>query len=414
MAPQNIIGDNIKNPNLALFKAARQSSVFQNLGPAKVVDGNNGVTFSLCSKTSVLEDWLWWMVDLNAVHTIKSTAISVFNEGLHNFTVEVSMEDPVKLKGFPGPTNAFVCLANPGIVTVKFPPNIFACERPEIGRYFRILKFNDRLQSKSMRLCEVEIYSHVEANYTLPQNSKYNLAFKKKTHQSSTKNYYTSDKAVDGHLSGLLRDSSCTHTDIGPRPHWWFVDLGGSYSIDSVRIVNRLDCCQSRLRNFTIQVATKYPTSSPEFPTKIDALMCHKQVDTLIHRRPALLKCDTPVTGRYVMVVKGGDVLTLCEVEVFGKPTPIEKGTNEIESERQWHLHCVAENVELNQPPNIDVPNLAATCAEEYGRERIDVEKYPFIQVNKKTGECKFLQTAAETQMPGNMFLSWILYKYYD
>ncbi len=55
------------------------------------------------------------------------------------------------------------------------------------------------------------------------------------------------DKAVDGN------GNTFNHTNNENNP-WWEVDLGSSYSISSVKIWNRGDCCSNRLNNFDIKV----------------------------------------------------------------------------------------------------------------------------------------------------------------
>ena len=72
-----------------------------------------------------------------------------------------------------------------------------------------------------------------------------NLAKGKPTFQSSTSSDGVSARAVDGNRDANYYAGSCIHTQtIDHRgPHWWAVDLGALYYVDSVLIVNRKDCC---------------------------------------------------------------------------------------------------------------------------------------------------------------------------
>ena len=77
-----------------------------------------------------------------------------------------------------------------------------------------------------------------------------NLALRKPAWQSSSHpydEYYglnpTADLAVDGNMSSMYSDRSCTHTlHEDPKP-WWTVDLQGEYLVTEVVITNRGDCC---------------------------------------------------------------------------------------------------------------------------------------------------------------------------
>ena len=60
---------------------------------------------------------------------------------------------------------------------------------------------------------------------------------------------------MDGNKNGNYHLGSCTHTnwDWKTKP-WWRVDLGKPSKVAQVKLVNREDCCFSRLRDFNIQV----------------------------------------------------------------------------------------------------------------------------------------------------------------
>lgn len=76
-----------------------------------------------------------------------------------------------------------------------------------------------------------------------------NLALNKPATQSST---FGSDpdnaaKTVDGN------DNSFAHTKCGQGYHqWWQVDLEDTFTISSMEVVGRLDCCNGRLHDYDI------------------------------------------------------------------------------------------------------------------------------------------------------------------
>ncbi|KAI8477942.1 hypothetical protein Bbelb_443250 [Branchiostoma belcheri] len=54
---------------------------------------------------------------------------------------------------------------------------------------------------------------------------------------------YPAERAVDGNTGTILYPlKECTHTDLEYEP-WWKVDLGDTYVISHVTVINRGDCC---------------------------------------------------------------------------------------------------------------------------------------------------------------------------
>ncbi len=78
-------------------------------------------------------------------------------------------------------------------------------------------------------------------SYTLfvTDSSLVNVAFNKPTMQSSVGWGGVPQRAVDGNTNGAYGQDSCTHTKSSNRPHWWGVDMGIKYVVDSVKIYNR-------------------------------------------------------------------------------------------------------------------------------------------------------------------------------
>ena len=52
-------------------------------------------------------------------------------------------------------------------------------------------------------------------------------------------------------LTNLRFSKTCTHTNGAG---WWEVDLGGVYTVQYVRIKNRVDCCSNRLDGVKVLV----------------------------------------------------------------------------------------------------------------------------------------------------------------
>lgn len=120
----------------------------------------------------------------------------------------------------------------------------------------------------------------------------------KPSKQSSTGWGGSSSRAVDGNKRADWGGGSCTHTHGQNKP-WWEVDLQEDVDIGSVELVNRHDCCWTRLRTFKVLVdgkecASGGSTSRGEYK---------------------LVKCG--MKGRNLRIqLNHHDALTLCEVGV--------------------------------------------------------------------------------------------------
>ena len=147
-----------------------------------------------------------------------------------------------------------------------------------------------------------------------------NLAQGKFTTQSST--YGDSDAvgisghAVDGSTDGYFVNDSTTHTQNDMNA-WWQVDLGASYSLNSVELFNRTDGPGARLSNFMVFVSDT---------DLIGRSYSSIVADTSVRRYAyagtagAWLQLATPTSGRYVRVqLAGQNFLSLAECRVWGK-----------------------------------------------------------------------------------------------
>ncbi|XP_056300069.1 fucolectin-1-like isoform X2 [Pseudoliparis swirei] len=119
------------------------------------------------------------------------------------------------------------------------------------------------------------------------------------------------ERAVDVRRFNIYRQRSCTHTrrEAGP---WWRLDLQKTFSISTVTVTNRRDCCHGRIDRAEIHIG--------------DSLQDHGNGNprcAVISSLPAggsvTFECKG-MEGRYVNIVIPGrrKILTLCEVEVTG------------------------------------------------------------------------------------------------
>ncbi|XP_078700188.1 uncharacterized protein LOC144926973 isoform X2 [Branchiostoma floridae x Branchiostoma belcheri] len=155
-----------------------------------------------------------------------------------------------------------------------------------------------------------------------------NLALHKPTRQSSLWDAGYSGNAVDGVRSTDWYSGSCTHTKaslrhnvwkVGTTDPWWYVDLGSSYPIGKIVIVNRRarnPVVTARISPFDIHVgSSEIVAANPKcghggrvFPPGEDEMG---------------VSCGG-IQGRYVGIRLPGEnrILTLCEVEVYAEVNP--------------------------------------------------------------------------------------------
>ncbi|MEE6462937.1 hypothetical protein FKM82_005702 [Ascaphus truei] len=113
------------------------------------------------------------------------------------------------------------------------------------------------------------------------------------------------NQSIDGNREGNYDYGSCSHTKKEKDP-WWKLDLKKIYSIGTIVIVNRQDCCLARLEGAEVRVGNSPNNDNP---------VCGTVTGTDL----MFTFCCNGMLGRYVSVVITGDTefLTLCEVEVY-------------------------------------------------------------------------------------------------
>ncbi|XP_071172918.1 uncharacterized protein [Mytilus edulis] len=301
-----------KGTNYALRRKASQSSTYSSRHAAsKAVDGvENTVTATKKQNNP------YWSVDLGK--TVKVKQINIINrkdccgKRLQNIAVTVGvnlhkMKHCSNFKG-PGKNGQFIVLT---------------CKTPISGRYVKILRSGKGFLS----LAEVQVIGHTEKKVipakpkgkkvktakrkakklipAKPKEHNYALgrhAWQTRTHYSSGNKKYIPSWAVDGN------ENTFTLT-VASRNPYWTVDLGKTVHVKQINIINRKDCCGHRLKNIEVKVGLNHNKmkhcSNFKGPGKTGQVI--------------MLACKTPISGRYVTILKRGKwYLSLAEVQVLG------------------------------------------------------------------------------------------------
>jgi hypothetical protein len=223
--------------------ATASSSYNQNTPAFKSVDGNiNSIHHSKCNEMP------WWRVDLGVMSFVQDVKITnrvdCCGGRLKHATVELLDEDlnPVDSRYIEG-----------SVGNGKVVQKVFNEETSE-ARYVQV-SFN---RNDCLHMAEVNVYGyHLMAKPTSsPTPVPMNLALGKPATQSSTYRDNPSDvasMAVDGNYN------SFTHTECfkGYR-QWWKVDLEDVFTISTIVVGNRLDCCGGRFHDATFYFYDEY------------------------------------------------------------------------------------------------------------------------------------------------------------
>ncbi|XP_078691285.1 uncharacterized protein LOC144921824 [Branchiostoma floridae x Branchiostoma belcheri] len=279
----------VHSPNLALGRPTFQCSVAWGGPPGRAVDGNRSPHWahSSCTHTNEEND-AWWYVDLGRTVTVDHVTIvnrrDCCSERITPFNVHVGYSTNVASNPRCGGHH-------------HFPPtetehNVH-CGGLR-GRYVGI-----RLPGKRriLTLCEVEVYASP------------NLALGKPTSQSNVAYNGFAPRATDGCRDPNWGSQCCTHTPAEANP-WLQVDLGRSYRVQWVIIMNRADCCRERLTPFNIHIGNN---ARVEYNPR-----CGGHHTMPARKNKDAINCNG-LTGRYVGIrLPGyGRILTVCEIEVY-------------------------------------------------------------------------------------------------
>ena len=147
-----------------------------------------------------------------------------------------------------------------------------------------------------------------------------NLALGKPASQSSTYGNGVAGIAVDGILVGdsPWGDATIQHTNTEVSP-WWQVNLKAPARLDSLRLFNRIDCCQGRLKNFYVFASR----DSLDGSRTLSDLLSDSTIASFFYPGKPGMEATVDlhqVRGQYVMVKLGEEEETLhtSEIEVYG------------------------------------------------------------------------------------------------
>lgn len=89
------------------------------------------------------------------------------------------------------------------------------------------------------------------------QSKRVNVAQKGRATQSSVNRASSclglAQNAIDGNRQADLAKGSCAQTDTENNP-WWRLDLIQIYTVDTVALTNRADCCSEELNGAVIHI----------------------------------------------------------------------------------------------------------------------------------------------------------------
>lgn len=206
----------------------------ENTGPEKANDGiSDTIYHSKCN------DIPWWIVDLGVESFVQDVTITnrraCCGGRLRAATVAILDDDMnvVDARFIMG------AVGNGQVVQKVFN------EDTSFGRYVK-LSFN-RQDCLHMDEVAVNGYHTMAQPTAAPTPTLVDLSSGKPASQSSTFQTQNAALVVDGD------DSTFSHTKCYEGyAQWWKVDLEGTYTIASVNMVNRQDCCGGRLHDFDI------------------------------------------------------------------------------------------------------------------------------------------------------------------
>ena len=148
-------------------------------------------------------------------------------------------------------------------------------------------------------------------------SSPTNLALNQPTSQSSTYGVGLPNYANDGNTTGTSPWSAdLQHTQNEAQP-WWEVDLGEESQVVQVKLFNRTDGSQNRLRDFYVLVS-----NDPFDPgASLADHLANSDINRVFFSGPAGVQelINTNLSGRYVRIqLSVNGILHMAEVEIWG------------------------------------------------------------------------------------------------
>lgn len=131
---------------------------------------------------------------------------------------------------------------------------------------------------------------------------------------------YKPEFAVDGNFTKIAAPTAnCLHSKVNVSHPWMRINLLEKITVQRVELLNREDCCSERLNHYGVYITNEIV---PREELKPDMLCGKKQIDTPGKPGERIVINCNGLIGQYVTVMINADkgTLTLCEVEVFGRP----------------------------------------------------------------------------------------------
>ena len=146
-------------------------------------------------------------------------------------------ENKVKIKEFE---QRIAKLRQESQERVPFDPKASPLPRRNGPVQARFVRVTNDTPKGVLHLAEVEIYS-----------GGVNLALEAKASQSSQFGDASANRAIDGNTNGKFGKKSVTHTKDETKP-WLEIDFGAEKTIDQIKVYNRRDRLEQRLKNFWV------------------------------------------------------------------------------------------------------------------------------------------------------------------
>ncbi|KAL7835762.1 hypothetical protein SRHO_G00281090 [Serrasalmus rhombeus] len=166
----------------------------------------------------------------------------------------------------------------------------------------------------------VAVHAHTELGPFVVMTAKNLALYGKATQSSLIGNPWGAlghaYNAIDGNIDSDYNHGSCAATETQENP-WWRLDLLDEYTVTSITITNRRDCCSDRINGAEIHIGNTLLNNGNINPLA-------GVISGILAGFPKTFKFEKGIPGRYVNVFLPGHNLSLvlCEVEVFGYPTP--------------------------------------------------------------------------------------------
>jgi hypothetical protein len=127
--------------------------------------------------------------------------------------------------------------------------------------------------------------------------------------QSSTTFGAGANRAIDGNSNGVFSQNSCTHTDMGHN-EWWRLDMKKMYRITEIILHNREEN-PTRMNNVKVFV-------SKDVDGK-EQTQCGSTISGISSSSSLKILLSCNITGRFIRAEQTNEVLTICELELFGE-----------------------------------------------------------------------------------------------